>query len=115
LGALQDQLDKFTIIYNTQRPHSALPHRATPATVYDARPKATPGQTDDPHYRVRHDRVDDSGVVTLRVAGRLHHIGIGRTHARTPIILLVDDLDVRVVHAATGELLRALTIDTSRD
>jgi hypothetical protein len=28
--------------------------------------------------------------------------------------MLVHDLDVRVVHAATGELLRALTLDTSR-
>jgi hypothetical protein len=54
-------------------------------------------------------------VVTLRVNGRLHHIGIGRTHARTHVILLVQDLQVRVVDAATGELLRELTIDPTRD
>jgi len=42
------------------------------------------------------------------------HIGVGRTHARTPVILLVQDLDIRVVHASTGELLRALTLDPSR-
>ena len=53
--------------------------------------------------------------MTLRVAGRLHHIGIGRTHARTHVILLVDGLHVRVVDAATSELLRDLTIDTSRN
>ena len=35
-----------------------------------------------------------AGAVTLRVNGRLHHIGIGRTHARTPVILLVQDLHV---------------------
>ena len=64
---------------------------------------------------MRHDRIDPSGVVTLRVNGRLHHIGIGRTHTRTHVILLVDDLHVRVITAATGELLRELTIDPTRD
>ncbi len=79
------------------------------------RPKATPTGRDNPHHRVRRDRIDTTGVVTLRVAGKLHHIGIGRTHARTHVILLVDNLHVRVVDAATGELLRELTIDTTRD
>jgi transposase len=58
---------------------------------------------------------DDTGGLTLRVHGRLHHIGIGRTHARTHIIMLVDDLHVRVINAITGELLRELTIDPTRD
>ncbi len=40
----------------------------------------------------------------------------GRTHARTPIIIiLVADLDIRIIHAATGEILRDLTLDTTRD
>jgi hypothetical protein len=38
-----------------------------------------------------------------------------RTHARTHVVLLIDHDHVRVVDAATGELLRDLTIDTSRD
>jgi hypothetical protein len=54
-------------------------------------------------------------VVTLRHHGRLHHIGIGRTHARTHILLLVQDRDIRVVDAATGELLRELVLDPTRD
>ncbi len=112
---LQAQLDTFKQIYNHHRPHRSLPHRATPATTYTARPKATPTGRTDIHYRVRHDRIDDAGTVTLRMNGQLHHIGIGRTHARTHIILLVDDLHVRVIHATTGELLRDLTIDTTRD
>lgn len=115
LAELQTLLDAFRTIYNQQRPHRSLPRRATPTTIYTARPKATPTGRDDTHHRVRRDRVDTSGVVTLRVHGHLRHIGIGRTHARTHVILLIDDLDVRVVDAATGELLRALTIDTSRD
>ncbi len=60
--------------------------------------------------RVRRDKIGDGGAVTLRVNGRLHHIGIGRTHARTPVILLIQDLHVRII-AATGELLREFTID----
>jgi len=112
---LQTLLDQFVVIYNQQRPHRSLARRATPATIYTARPKATPTGGDNPHYRVRHDRLDATGVVTLRVHGRLHHIGIGRTHARTHVIVLVDDLHVRVIDATTGELLRELTIDTTRD
>ena len=39
----------------------------------------------------------------------------GALHKGTHVILLVHDLDVRVVHAATAELLRELTIDPRRD
>ncbi|MGL5828712.1 MAG: IS481 family transposase, partial [Angustibacter sp.] len=111
---LQALLNTFETIYNQHRPHRCLPHRATPATAYAARPKAAPStdRSRDTHDRVRTDKIDSTGVVTLRINGRLHHIGIGRTHARTPVLLLVHDLHVHVIHAATGELLRDLTIDT---
>jgi transposase InsO family protein len=114
---LQALLDTFAAEYNHARPHRSLPHRATPATAYQARPKATPGadRTGDTHDRVRHDTISKAGTVTLRVAGRLRHLGIGRTHAGTNVILLVQDLHVRVIHAATGELLRELTINPRRD
>ncbi len=82
--------------YNHHRPHRSLPHRATPATLYntDAQGPARAEPTDpDTHDRIRHDRVDKSGTVTLRIAGQLRHIGIGRTHAGTHVILLVQDLD----------------------
>jgi transposase InsO family protein len=117
LAELQALLDRFADEYNQHRPHRSLPHRATPAALYDTMPKAVPGPSRDPdtHNRVRHDRVDKSGTVTLRVHGQLRHIGIGRTHKGTHVILLVQDLDVRVVNAITGELLRELTIDTTKD
>jgi len=116
LAELQALLDTFTALYNTQRPHRSLPRQATPATAYAARPKATPGdRSADTHDRVRTDRIDNSGVVTLRHHGRLHHIGIGRTHARTHVIMLIQDLHIRVINAATGELLRELTLDPERD
>jgi transposase InsO family protein len=117
LTALQADLDTFVDLYNHHRPHRSLPHRATPATAYTTRPKALPADSRDPttHERLRHDRIDDSGVVTLRLAGNLHHIGIGRTHARTHVIMLIRDLDIRIVHATTGELLRELTLDPTHD
>jgi transposase InsO family protein len=114
---LQTLLDLFADEYNHRRPHRSLPHRATPATLYDSLPKALPGPVTDPitHDRVRHDRVDKAGSVTLRHNSRLHHIGVGRTHAGTCVILLVQDLQIRVLNAATGELLRDLILDPTRD
>ncbi len=117
IAELQTLLDAFRDEYNQRRPHRSLAHRATPATAYNARPKATPGT--DPHNnthdRVRHDKISKAGTVTLRVAGRLRHIGVGRTYAGTYVLLLVHNHHVRVVHAATGELLRELTIDPRHD
>ena len=45
----------------------------------------------------------------------MHHIGMGIENARTPVLKLVDDLHLRVINAATGELLKELTIDTTRN
>lgn len=109
-------VSKARLIHH-RRPHRSLPHQATPASRWETLPKALPGSSrdNDTHHRVRHDRIDTSGVVTLRVNGKLHHIGIGRTHARTHVILLIHDLDIRVINATTGELLRDLKLDPNRD
>jgi transposase InsO family protein len=117
LAELQALLGTLVAEYNYRRPHRSLPRRATPATLYDTLPKAQPAanRDADTHDRIRHDRIDDSGCVTLRVAGRLHHIGVGRTHARTRVVLLVQDLHVRVVNATTGELLHQLVLDPTKD
>jgi transposase InsO family protein len=117
IAELQTLVDRFREEYNHRRPHRSLEHRSTPATAYAARPKATPASIDttDTHDRVRRDKINKAGTVTLRIAGQLRHIGVGRTHAGTYVILLVQDLNVRVVDAATGELLRDLTIDPRRD
>jgi transposase InsO family protein len=80
---LETLLDTFRDEYNHRRPHRSLEHRSTPATAYTARPKATPGSdpTTDTHDRIRKDKINNAGTVTLRVAGRLPHIGVGRTYA----------------------------------
>ena len=113
--ALQTQLDTYRDYYNDVRPHRALSRR-TPATAFAARPKAAPtGQLIDPgHYRVRRDKIDPSGVITLRHDSRLHHIGIGRRHAGARVLVLTHDLDIRVL-TQHGELLRELTLDPTRD
>jgi len=115
LTGLQTQLDRFTAYYNQQRPHRSL-QRRTPAAAYLARPKATPtGPATQPDTRIRHDHIDDHGVVTLRYHGRLHHIGIGRPHARTHVLLLIHDRHIRVINAITGHLLRELVLDPTRN
>jgi len=103
LVELQALCDNFTHIYNNERPHRSL-NRRTPATVYDLLPKARPASQPDTHYRIRHDRVDTYGKVSLRRAGQMHHIGIGRTHAHTPIVIIIDDLNIRVINHQTGGL-----------
>jgi len=115
LEELQQQLDQFVNYYNQQRPHAALRHR-TPASRYQALPKATPNESNlTDHYRIRHDTVADTGTVTLRHAGKLHHIGIGRTHARTHITLLIKELDIHIINTETGEILRHLTLNPHID
>ncbi len=115
IAELQTQLDAFTDEYNHRRPHRSLPHRAAPAVIYTSRPKADPATRIDTHNRVRTDRVDQAGSVTLRVNGRLHHIGIGRHHYRTRVLILIQDLHTTVINAATGEVLRDFTLDPTRD
>jgi hypothetical protein len=116
VAELQTLCDTFINYYNNCRPHRSL-NRRTPAAAYQARPKAAPtGATPaQPQPRVRHDVVDTSGTLTLRHNGRLHHIGVGRTHARTPILMLINGLHIRIIHATTGELIRELTLNPAVD
>jgi hypothetical protein len=85
--------------------------------AYSARVKARPASEGGraAHFRVRHDRVDGQGKVSLRHDSKLHHIGIGRAHKGRAIKLLIADRDIRVLDSPTGELIRALTLDPSRD
>jgi transposase InsO family protein len=117
IAELQTCLDRFVEEYNHRRPHRSLPHRATPATVYTSRPKATPAddRDEDTHDRVRYDKVDKAGKITWRYQGQMYSIGIGRTHTGTRVIVLAQDLDIRIIDAATGELLRELVIDPTKD
>ena len=115
IAQLQAQLDTFCTYYNTVRPHRAL-GRHTPQQAYLARPKATPTGTPlhAGAYRIRHDRIDSNGKLTLRHNSRLHHIGMGRRYAATNVLLLIHDLHIRIV-TTDGRLLRELQLDPTKD
>jgi transposase InsO family protein len=113
---LQTQIDRFVAYYNEVRPHRAIGRR-TPKTAFESRDRARPTGPKlvlGAGVRVRRDRIDKVGRVTLRHRGRLHHIGVGRAHKGVRVILLIDGLDVRIV-SENGELLRHFTLDPARD
>ena len=112
---LQRELDRFVAYYNEVRPHRGIGRR-TPAAVYGAREKAGPS----PSFvkvgdrRLRFDRVDKSGRVTLRHRGRLHHIGIGNAYAGWRVAMLIDGLNIEIV-GLDGSPLQSLVLDPTKD
>ena len=76
-----------------------------------ARPSRQPAAID---HRVRRDKIDSCGKVTLRYLGRLRHIPVGTVHKNRRVRLLVAGPDVRII-TDDGELIRALTIDPTRN
>ncbi|HET7048972.1 MAG TPA: IS481 family transposase [Solirubrobacteraceae bacterium] len=115
VNELQCQLDEFREHYNEHRPHRAL-NRRTPGDAYRATPKAAPatnGHTQG-HYRLRYDRLDTKGKMSLRRAGRMHHLGIGTSHARKRVLALADDHQITVIELDTGELLSTHLIDPNK-
>jgi transposase InsO family protein len=115
IEALQRGVEFFGGYYNEIRPHQA--HGRPPLAVYNERDKAAPsidGQRLSPITKVRRDRVDTNGTVTLRHRSKLHHVGVGRAHRQQRVLMLVADLDIRILDAE-GTVLRHLTLDPSRD
>ncbi|WP_405217349.1 IS481 family transposase [Agrococcus sp. Ld7] len=111
---LQALLDQFAHWYNHQRPHRSVGRR-TPAAAYAALPKATPAATTEPEWRARTDKIAVSGTVSLRYAGKLRHLGIGRAHAGQPVLMLIHDRHVVTSLAETGEVIAEHHIDPNRD
>ena len=110
---LQAELDAFVHYYNHIRPHRALEGR-TPLQAYSARIKAQPhGQPANTYFRVRQDKVDNTGKVSLRHLSRLYKIGVGRAHKGQAVKLLIADRDIRIIDL-NGQLLRHLTLDPNR-
>jgi transposase len=119
LAGLQAQLDDFTACYNNERPHRAV-GRKTPEAAWNARPRAIPARQGirvSEHFRVRRDRVDADGKLTLRhnSNSRLHHIGTGRRWSGTKVLILARDLHIRIITQDNGELVRELTLDPTRN
>jgi transposase InsO family protein len=115
IAELQQQLDQFRGHYNECRPHRALKRR-TPGQAYRATPKAAPASNGHApgHYRLRYDRLDPRGKMTLRRGGRMHHLGIGAAHARKRVLAFADDHHVTVADLTTGEVLSVHLIEPDK-
>ncbi len=126
---LQDQVDRFDVIYNIERPHQGLPGRITPQQAWDAtpvaeppRPKpapvtpvipapATPAGTPAPAARPRTAgpagpgeyvrKVRSSGGVTIRDVA----YQIGRAHAGEYVHVIIDTGTISFFDTRTGEFL----------
>lgn len=115
LEELNTQLGDFAQIYNYQRPHHALGHKP-PWQVYQASPKAFPAMHyDNRPWRVRYDIVDTTGTITIRYAGKLRHLGIGRAWRRHEVIALIHGTDTIIISRTTGEIIAEHTIDPHHD
>ncbi len=105
LKELQLQLDHFRHIYNNERPHHALAMK-TPHHSYTATIKATPKDSvNKDHYRVRHDSVDQFGKLSLRRAGKMHHLGVGIENQFKKVYVVIDNYKASVIDKKTGEIL----------
>jgi transposase InsO family protein len=111
---LQKQLDQFRGYYNEKRPHRALDRR-TPNDAYRATQKALPADARAPgHYRLRYDRVDKKGTMTLRRASRMHHLAIGAKHIGKRVLALADEHQITVIELDTGEVLSTHDIQPNK-
>ncbi len=105
LSAENDRAKTQSYSYNEIRPYRAR-CRKTPQTVYREGIKAHPGQETSHHtWRIRHDRVDKDGKISLRRAGKMHHLGIGARHRGIPVIILIDEAEITVTDKNTEEVL----------
>jgi putative transposase len=97
LEQLQEQVDRFDVIYNTERPHQGLPGRITPAAAWEATPKVeaprpTPRSALLLPDGVRLTRIRDNGTVFAR-GTRFH---VSRTMFGAVVSLVETDTTLQV-------------------
>ncbi|WP_235912175.1 hypothetical protein [Ruania zhangjianzhongii] len=63
---------------------------------------------------MRTDRVDQHGKISLRHAGKMRHLGLGRAHNGRAVRLLIDHDNVLVADLETNTTLAEFTIDLTR-
>jgi len=115
VAMLQKQLNYFRGRYNNDRPHKAL-NGNIPAFAYLKTPKASPQDSSNfDGIRRRIDKVDSTGKVSLRRAGRMHHLGVGRAHFGIAVIVLTTKTHASVINPATGEHLSENLIEPNKD
>lgn len=114
IGELNQQLDDIIDYYNNHRPHRAL-NRHTPAQAYNRLPKAQPLDipigTDN---RLRRDKVDNDGKVTLRWAGNMRKLYVGRKHRTKEIMLICINNDITAINPHTSEIWGRYHLDKTK-
>jgi transposase InsO family protein len=114
LGELQHVLDEVVAYYNDVRPHRSVGRR-TPSVAYNARAKAKPHTLiHQPHWRIRTDKVDQRGHVSLRYLSKLRHLNVGWKYRGEVIKLYVLD-DLVTFATEDGEFIGETRIDPTRD
>jgi putative transposase len=117
MAHLQEQVDRFDVIYNTQRGHQGLPGRITPQTAWDATPVAEPPVPMPEPVKIpappvaRHARPDEVGEYRRRirttgsitVGNVIYQIGAGK--AGQWVHATIADTTIAIIDAETGELL----------
>ena len=64
--------------------------------------------------QLRYDRVDDWGKISMRRAGRMHHLGVGYAHRGTRAVAIADNTTVTVTQLETGEILCTHLIEPAK-
>lgn len=93
-----------------------MSHDIRPRMSHDIRPHPHPqNKACEAYWRVRIDKIDTSGTITLRYAGKLRHLGIGRAHQGQAVIALTHGPNVLIINRASGEIIAEFTIDPTRN
>jgi putative transposase len=106
LEQLQEQVDRFDQIYNSERPHQGLPGRITPLQAWNATPK-----TDPPRPKTQQQPVSWEELRSTRVAGngviRVRHIRfhIGRILADQIVYLVETDDNLLIFNDQGTEIM----------
>ncbi len=94
-----------------ERFHTRARH-PTPRIYSPAQAGPQPLVTED--NRIRNDKVDKSGRITLRFAGQMRYLGIGRAHIGTPTLTVITGSHAITSNKETGEIIAEHHIDTER-
>ena len=115
IDQLNTWLDEFTHVYNRERSHRAL-YGMTPWSVYTNTHKAS-ARIDIDHvsYRVRYDRVDAYGRVTLRYKGRILHLGLSKKRKNCPVILLIHGNHVIALDRQIHQIIGYFELDETKN
>ena len=113
LAELQGQLDAFATTTTTSARTGRWGAHAASGLLRPRQGTAA-GAHPETYFRVREDKVDKAGKVSLRYDSRLYKIGLGRAHKGRAGEAPHRRPDIRVIDP-NGELLRELTLDPSRD